>query len=253
MSLDKNRTSVYGMPNQPELEHLIEVSMRQLALKLSSHSIARIAASTTHPTGYNPVTSTVSVVVESLQVIVDHFTPATPLVPNPVKIQTPVLLDNIKISIPRAAAGTAWMTLPWAIGDTGTLHVQDRSIDQWRLKGIPTDPVSMFVHFLADSVFHPDIAPDTVPLTPPPNPVAAVIEAPLIMWGALASEPVLKGATVASAFSTYTAAVAAAGVTHAGLPTSAVANKAFITSLVAATATLATSIPNWPSVKVLTE
>ncbi len=245
MSNRQNRTGLFEMPNQPELPDLFLVALREAALQLRTHSVARVVA-------YDPATQTASLSGELLQVVKDLLTTPTPANPNPTNIQEPVLLQGIKVAWPTTAAG--YLTFPLVPGDTGELHVQDRSIDQWRATGIPSDPVSAFIHMLGDSVFHPNIRPDANPIVPPTSLVATVLEGPLVHLGRLAVEPVLKGATVATAFTAYTTAVAAAGTAHAAIiPPTAISNAAFITALVTATAVLAGTIAAWPSIKVFTE
>ena len=171
----QNRTGQFELPNKPELEDLFVVQLRACLLALRSHSVARVLA-------YDPATQTASLSVDILQIIKDHFTPPSVNNPNPTKAQTPVLLENIKVAWPRTSTG--YITFPLVPNDTGELHVQDRSIDQWRLTGIPTDPKSAFLHMLGDSVFHPNLFPDANPITPPTSLVATVIEGPLINLGA---------------------------------------------------------------------
>ena len=178
MSDRENRTGIFELGQNPELPDLFRVSLRELALLLRTHSVARVIS-------YNPATQTANLSVDILQVIKDNFTPATNLNPNPVKIQTPVLLNDIKVLFPRTATG--YVTFPVAPGDTGELHVQDRSIDQWRATGLPTDPVSAFAHMLGDSTFHPGLFPDTNPIVPPTSLTATVLEGPLINLGPLAA------------------------------------------------------------------
>jgi len=170
----ENRTGIYEMPNEPKMADFFRIQLRDAALQLRSHSVARVLA-------YNPATQTASLSVDILQIIKDHFTPPTPAFPNPVKPQAPVLLQNIKVAWPRT--GTGYITFPLLPNDTGELHVQDRSIDQWRLTGIPSDPKSAFIHMLGDSVFHPNLFPDTMPIAPPTSLFATVIEGPAINLG----------------------------------------------------------------------
>lgn len=163
------------MPNEPELPDLFRVAMREAALQMRTHSIARVVT-------YDPATQTASLSVEILQVIKDLFSAATPNDPNPVNIQSPVLLQGVKVEV-SGNTTNAYLSFPILPGTTGVLHVQDRSIDQWRATGIPSDPVSAFIHMLGDSTFHPGIAPDTNPITPPTSLVATVLEGPEVHMG----------------------------------------------------------------------
>jgi len=169
-----NRTGPYEKPNEPQLEDLFRVQLREMALQLRSHSVARVIA-------YDPATQTASVSVEILQVIKDHRKEPTPANPNPVSIQDPVVLEGIPVAWPRTSS--AYLTFPLAPGDTGELHVQDRSIDLWRQAGAPVDPISAFIHMLGDAVFHPNIFPSTLPITPPTSLVATVVEGPEVHLG----------------------------------------------------------------------
>lgn len=245
MSDRANRTGLYEMPPSPELPDLFRVALRDMALQLATHSVAKVLA-------YNPTTQTVKVEVQALAVLRDNTAQATPGTPNPTTTLAPMVLNNLKVAWPRTAAG--YLTFPLVPGDTGELHVQDRSIDLWRKSGVPTNPRSAFIHMLGDSVFHPNIHQDDDPITPPTSLAAAVLEGPLVNLGAKANEPLLKGATVSAAVTTYTSAVAAAFATWSAIvPPTVVSNAAFIAALGAANAALATTIPTWISTKVFTE
>jgi hypothetical protein len=205
---------------------------------------------------YNSATQKVTVSVDILQVVKDHITPSTPVKPNPVTVQDPVILKDIPVAWPRTATG--YLTFPLVPGDTGELHVQDRSLKLWLETGLPRDPVSAFTHNLGDSVFHPTLHADVDPITPPTSLTHAVLEGPLVALGALAAspsaQPVLKGLLVSQAFNTYCTTVATAFATWGAIvPPTAASNGAFIGALGAANAVLLTTIASWISVKVFTE
>lgn len=175
MSARENRTGIFEMPNNPELPDLFRVALRNLKLQLRTHTVATVTA-------YDPTTQKATVTVDILQIIKDNFTPPTPADPNPTKAQAPVILADIPVAWTRTNSG--YQTLPLNPGDTGELHVQDRSLEQWLKLGAATDPISAFTHSLADSVFHPTVHADNNPITPPTDQTAHVIEGiPFIKLG----------------------------------------------------------------------
>ena len=52
MSDRQSRTGLFEMPNEPEIEDLFPIQLREASLQLKTHSIARVVA-------YDPVTQTV--------------------------------------------------------------------------------------------------------------------------------------------------------------------------------------------------
>lgn len=244
MTARENRTGPYEMPNEPGIPDMLRVDDRQAALLLNTHNVARV-------TSYNPVTQTASLSVEILQVVKDHFTQPTPQNPNPVNVQTPVQLVDIKVAWPRTSAG--YLTFPLGPGDTGELHVQDRSIDLWRAAGAPTDPVSGFIHMLGDSVFHPNIRPDADAITPPTSLAATVLEGPLIFFGALADQPLLLGTGFGGPMVTYVTALNAASVVWNASLKDPAATVVFLNAQATATIAFFATISAWLSAKVFTE
>jgi hypothetical protein len=242
----ENRTGIFELGQNPELADLFRVALRSLTLSLRTHTVGTVVA-------YNPATQKSTVRVDILQVIKDLQTRPTPANPNPTSTQDPVILTNIPVAWPRTGAG--FLHFPLNPGDTGELHVQDRTLQAWLTLGNATDPVGAFTHSLADSVFHPNVAPDTNPMTPPALfATHAVLDGPLIALGAVAASPLVKGTELASAFTTYTATVAAAGATHAAAqPPNPISNAAYLVAITTATAVLASSIANWLSLKSFTE
>lgn len=114
----------------------------------------------------------------------------------------PIILPEVPVVFPRTAAG--YITFPLFPGDTGSLHMSDRSLEAWLLAGIATDPALAYTHALKDAVFFPGLHPKTAPITPAPALTATVIEGPLIRLGpaavlavARATDPVSPSAAMA--------------------------------------------------------
>ena len=162
----ENRTGIFELGKNPELADLFRVALRGLALSLRTHTVGTVVA-------YNAATQRATVRVDILQVIKDLVAIPTAVDPNPTSTQTPVVLTNIPVAWPRSGGG--YLTFPLAPGDTGELHVQDRTLQQWTALGQATDPVGAFTHSLADSVFHPNVHADTNPIAPPTDLTAAVL------------------------------------------------------------------------------
>jgi hypothetical protein len=162
----ENRTGVFELGQNPELADLFRVALRGLTLALRTHTVGTVVA-------YNPATQRATVRVDILQVIKNLNAVPTAVNPNPTSTQIPVVLTNIPVAWPRSGGG--YLTFPLATGDTGELHVQDRTLQQWTALGQATDPVGAFTHSLADSIFHPNVHPDTKPITPPTDLTAAVL------------------------------------------------------------------------------
>jgi hypothetical protein len=242
------RTGVFELPKDPKIADLHREDGRKQRLTMRTHSVGTILT-------YNPVTQTAKVSVDILQVIKDLNATPTAVNPNPTSIQAPVVLEGVPVYIPRSGVGPtlSYASIPIAPGDKGELHVQDRSIEVWKVAGLPTDPIAAWTHSMADAVFHPANFVKTTPL-PATDQTAHVIEGPLVKLGRLATQPVIKGALFSTAMTVYTTAVSVAGAAHAAIvPPTSISNGAFITALTAATDTLAATIPTWPSIKVLTE
>jgi hypothetical protein len=231
----ENRTGLFEMPRNPDEADLFLVQLRQLALSLRTHTVCEVKT-------YNPATQTATVTVDILQVVADNSVQPSASNPSPTKTRDPRVLKDIPVAWPRTSSG--YLTFPLNPGDKGELHVQDRSLDAWLALGQATDPIAAWTHELADSVFHPHIFNTGNPITPPTNPTATVLHGnTLIFLGALANAPVLRGTEVMAAFTTYTAAIAAAPIDPVG----------FIAAVKAATAALALTIATWPSKKTFTE
>lgn len=162
----ENRTGIFELGQNPELADLFRVALRNAALTLSCHTVGTVKA-------YNPATQKATVSVDVLQVIKDLQKSPSAADPNPVSVQDPILLTNIPVAWPRAGGG--YLTFPLNPGDTGEIHVQDRTLAQWLALGKAVDPITSFAHSLADGVFHPNLHPDKDPIAPPTDQTAAVL------------------------------------------------------------------------------
>ncbi len=184
MSRENRAIDPFDLPPNPQLADLLRAIGRQVKLSVRTHVPARVVV-------YDPATQTATVQVEILQVV--RYTDLTRLPPGAVPTGTPpnaeamlppIQIVKVPVVWPRTLAG--YVTFPLVPGDTGELHVSDRSLEQWRLAGMPTDPGLAFTHALKDSVFHPGLHPDTAPITPPTDLTATVVEGTLVKLGRLA-------------------------------------------------------------------
>lgn len=196
-----NRTGVFELPTQPELNDLFRVALRSVVLSLRTHTVGTVIS-------YNPATQRATVSVDILQVIKDFGREPTPADPNPTHTQDPVIVSDVPVAWPRTGAG--FLTFPLVPGDKGELHVQDRTLSQWLALGQATDPVGAFTHSLTDSVFHPNIHPNTDPL-PPTDLTATVLDGDaLVKIGANAADFLAKATALVSAIDGALAAAIAA-------------------------------------------
>jgi hypothetical protein len=217
-----NRTGVYEMPQNPDLADLFRVAMRGMQLQLRAHTSATVTAVSANG-------RKVSVAVNILQVIKDHTKTPTVADPNPTTTQPPVVLKDIPLAVQETLLGK--FTLPVSVGDTGELHVQDRSLAQWLDLGVAVDPVSAFAHSLQDSVFHPTIHSDVSGRDPIDQTATVVDGAALVKIGAAASDFVAlstlvlaelaKVQTWANSHTHVTATSAGPTTSSPGLPTMA--------------------------------
>lgn len=243
---NENRVGPFELLLNPDLADLFITQLRSLALSMRTHTMATVVT-------YNPATQRAVVLVDMLTVVNDITKNPNAANPNPEAVQNPIKLEDVPVAWPRTGRG--YLTFPILPGDRGELHVQDRSIDSYIPAGLPGPPVIQWTHNLADAVFHPGIIHSTDPIVPATDLTATVLEGDtFIKFGALAADFILKGTTVQAAFTTWTAAVAAAGVVHAAtVPATPVSNGVFIVALVTATSVLAGTIASWASLKVSTE
>jgi hypothetical protein len=168
----EQRTGVFDLRETPKLEDLLQKLDRNLRVTIRTSTVGAIAASAQQPLGYDPATQLCSVLVQQLTVTVN---PDSPQGQASTITQPPVLLVNVPVAWPRTNAG--YLTFPLTPGDTGELIIQDRSLSEWRSKGIPVDPVDNWTHNRGDAVFHPGLHPDTNPL-PLTDQTATVLEGP---------------------------------------------------------------------------
>lgn len=178
-----------------ELEDFVRMIWRAQKMTIRTHVPARVVS-------FNPALCTATVTVEVLDVVsVPDATklpqrvlvPPNPLDgPNAKAVLQPLQLVEIPVWVHATNLGRC--TLPIATGDTGTLHVFDRSIAAWRSLGSPTRAYLRFTHMLQDSMFEPGLRPTTSPLVPPVDITAAVLDGPLVKIGdqTLATEHIMK-------------------------------------------------------------
>lgn len=209
-SRENRAVDPFDIPNEPELEDLLRMLARAIKLSIRTHATATVVT-------YNPATQKAVIQVGSLPVVkvTDPTKLPTRLLalkgvpPNATAILQPLQLANIPVYWPRTAAG--YQTFPLTVGDTGELHIQDRSLETWLLLGIATDPVLAFTHALKDSIFHPGLHPDTAPIVPPTDLTATVLDGTAaIKIGAAAVSAIAKATElVALVDAAVTAAIAA--------------------------------------------
>lgn len=205
----------FDLQQQPDLDELLRTLARNIRLSIRTMVPASVVS-------YDAARQRAVVQVALLQVvrIVDparvprNVLTVTGRPPNAEAVLQPLQLVDIPVAFPRTNAG--YITFPLVAGDTGELIVADRSLDQWLLKGLPTDPQLAFTHALKDSVFHPGLHPDTNPITPPTDAAATVVEGTQIKIGraaALAAARATDPLSASANLSTWAAAVEAALVT----------------------------------------
>ena len=218
MSADVNVAGdPYALKDEPTLGDLFRCHGRKVALSIRTHVPATVVA-------YNPVTNTASVTVQIQDVVrVKDLTklptniagPPEGVPPNAEVTLLPQLLQEIPCQIYRTAAG--YFSIPIATGDTGTLHVHDRSLEAWKTSGIPAkSPLLGLIHKLKDSVFEPGFSPITNPIVPPIDLTATVVEGTLIKIGRLAA---LAAARATDPVGSSTSMIAWAGVVESAINT----------------------------------
>jgi hypothetical protein len=167
----ENRTGIFEMPQDPELEDLFRVKFRELQLELRTNTVGRVVT-------YYPETQTVDVTTEILQVYKDLETAPTKARPNPERLGDPTLLSGLPVAWPRTSSG--YLTFPINPGDTGEIRVHDRSLQRWLELGQAVDPVSAWLHTLGSGVFSPTLYPSTDPISPATDQTATVLHGELI-------------------------------------------------------------------------
>lgn len=167
----EQRTGVFDLRENPTLGELFAANARGVKVTIRTATVGAIAPSQQQPLGYDPVGQLCSVLVQQLTVVVN---PEVDIGIGSTVPQLPTLLANVPVSWPRTSQGS--LTFPLTIGDTGELIIQDRSLAEWRTKGIPVDPIDMWTHALGDAVFHPGLHTDTDPIVPPTDITATVLD-----------------------------------------------------------------------------
>lgn len=174
----------------PDTAELLEAFGQALKLGLRTHVPARIVT-------YDSATQTAVVQVELRTVVrvksIDEVPPGSDVVgafPDAKAVLPPKVLQNIPVHIYGTAA--AYVSLPIVPGTTGTLHVHDRDIHAWLLKGTPCDPIHTWTHILESSEFHPGTRPKSGAIVPPTHATALVVEAPEVLLGRTATLPVAR-------------------------------------------------------------
>lgn len=193
------------LPQEPDITDLLRQLARSVELHIRTHVPATVVT-------YDPTRQKATVTVQQLQVV--RVTDATRLPatmtllsgtpPNATATLSPIQLVDVPVAWPRTAAG--YQTLPLAAGDTGEIHVSDRSLAAWLQAGIPVDPQMAWTHALQDSVFHPGLHPDTAPITPATDLTATVIEGAQVKIGRSAVSAITKAEELILAFDAALAA-----------------------------------------------
>lgn len=199
----------WSLTQDPELADLLRAWGRQIKLSIRTHVPATLVA-------FNPATNRALLSVEILQVvrvtdvsnIPKGITQLIGVPPNAEAVLAPVMLKDVPVQWPSTSKG--WITFELTPGDTGLLHVSDRSLEAWLLKGVPTDPIFPFTHALKDSIWHPGQLPSTKPFVPPPDVAATVIQGTAIKLGPLAVSSLIKGTEFVALMDTAIAAAVAA-------------------------------------------
>jgi len=180
----ENRTGVFDSKQEMELDELFRAEERKIALKIRTSVACQVVATTAQPLGFDPATQKVSLELAPRPVIINKEQADQDIV------QPPIILQNIPVAFPRTSQG--YITFPIAVGDTGELIIQDRSIAKWMGTGVAQDPGFRWTHNPQDGVFHPGLHPDTSPITPPVDLTATVVDGTLIKIGRNATSFALK-------------------------------------------------------------
>lgn len=209
MGRENRAVDAFDLYATPALSELNRALARAIKLSIRTHIPSTVVA-------YNPATGTAMVTVDALPVVKVTDPKRIPkniltlkgIPPNAEAVLAPILLSGIPVAM--LSGSTGYVAIPLVPGDTGMLHVSDRSLEAWLQSGIPTDPIFAFTHALKDSVFYPGLRPTAKPITPPPS--GTVIEGiPTIKLGAVAVDAVIKGTTFVALMDAAIAAAIVAG------------------------------------------
>jgi len=193
--------SPYELPKDASMADIARQIQRLTKLSIRTHTPATIVT-------YDPARQVATLTVDHRQAVkvVDEVQLArvaakgatvVGVPPNAVATLPPLRLVDIPVVFPRTQAG--YVTFPLAAGDTGQLHVSDRSLAQWRALGVPSDPLLSETHSLADAVFYPGLSPAARPIVPPTDIAATVVEGPLVKLGVGATDFVALASLVIAA------------------------------------------------------
>lgn len=206
MGAENQSRDPFDLPQEPTLADLFRTAIRNAKLQIRTHLPAKVVA-------YDPALQKVTVEVGSLQVVRVSDAERLPKTvqsmkgtpPNAEATMLPLVLQLIPVAWPRTSSG--YLTFPLSTGDTGELHVQDRSLEQWLTAGLATDPVLAFTHALKDSVFHPGLHSDTSPISPPTDLTATVLDGTVVKIGRGANEAIAKANPLIAALDAFASAV----------------------------------------------
>lgn len=198
----EERTGVYDVREGADLGELLAQVDRNVRVSIRTATVGAVAPSNAQPLGYDPVTQLCSVLTQQLTVTTN---PDVAQGANSTVVQPPVLLVNVPVAWPATSKGK--LTMPLNIGDTGELIIQDRSLAEWRKKGVPVDPIDNWTHNRGDAVFHPGLHSDRLDKRlSPTDQTATVLDGPDsvlgvggVKIGEGAVDFAIKGTTVALA------------------------------------------------------
>lgn len=214
----QNRLGVYELPEDAELADVFRVHGRKIKMEIRTHVPATVVS-------YNPATQQATVTVDALETVaVIDETQAAKIIaqggvvegtpPNAEATLPPIKLNGIPVAWPRTNLG--YVTFPLNPGDTGELIISDRSLDQWLLKGIPSDPKYAGTHAIENGVFHPGLHALANPIVPPTDTAATVLDgAALVKVGRLATSFLAKSPELIAAVDALLLAGVNAGGTAA--------------------------------------
>lgn len=149
------------MPAEPTLADLLRHTAREVKLQIRTHAPATVIS-------YDAARQTVRVRVDHLltKPVISAADTARTLQQQPGSrldeagesiVLAPVILDGVPVAW--LSTSTASFVLPMSPGDTGQIHISDRSLDTWRdgVSGEAVDPVSATTHQLRSAVFVPGL------------------------------------------------------------------------------------------------
>jgi len=201
MGRENRSVDAYDLSQTPALSDINRSLARAIKLSIRTHIPSTIIA-------YDPATQTATLTVDALPVVRVTDAARIPkniltlkgVPPNAEAVLAPITLSRIPVQFMSGSMG--YVTIPLTPGDTGLLHVSDRSLEAWMQAGIPSDPVFAFTHALKDSVFYPGLRPTAKPITPPPAGGTVIEGTPLIKLGPTATESITKAESLLLALTT---------------------------------------------------